>query len=159
MFPPEGIEFQMGFSPVWDLHENKSIVLKWLSLNLPKVLFYDDSKEQIQKNAYWFKNMDVLVSGDQMGAFCYACSCLQFVPCQHPDLSDEKNDVNKKNIWKIDCCSQKAFNVQSKWTTYYKLWTKITVCGHTHFELKTSKWIHLLFFYIIQTYLHITLLY
>lgn len=39
--------------------------------------------------------MNVLVSGDQMGAFRYACSCLEFVPCQHPDLKRKKQNVIK----------------------------------------------------------------
>lgn len=43
--------------------------------------------ESMLKTAYRSEDVDVLVSGDQMGAFGNACSRLKLVPRQHPDLS------------------------------------------------------------------------
>lgn len=40
--------------------------------------------------------MDVLVSGDQMGAFGDAGGRLQLVPRQHPDLRGAEKDANEK---------------------------------------------------------------
>lgn len=38
------------------------------------------------ETAYRSENVDVLVPGDQMGAFGDACRRLKLVPRQHPDL-------------------------------------------------------------------------
>lgn len=49
------------------------------------------------KAAYRSEDVDVLVSGDQMGAFSDACSRLKLVARQHPDLSRKQvEDVRLK---------------------------------------------------------------
>lgn len=57
-------------------------------------------KNKQTKKAYCFKNMNILASGDQMGAFCYACSCFEFVPCQHPDLKRKKKMSLRTKLFK-----------------------------------------------------------
>lgn len=46
-----------------------------------------ESERRRGEQAHRLEHMDVLVSGDQVGAFGDAGGCLQLVPRQHPDLS------------------------------------------------------------------------
>lgn len=46
--------------------------------------------QRTYKTVYRSEDMNVLVSGDQMGALGDARSCLKLVSCQHPDLSRGK---------------------------------------------------------------------
>lgn len=52
------------------------------------------------KTAYRSEDVDVLVSGDQMGAFGDACSRLKLVPRQHPDLSRKQvKHASEPKMW------------------------------------------------------------
>lgn len=59
-------------------------------LRLQGKLQHRPYKAPVRRTRYQPKNVDVLVSGHQMCILRSACSCLQLVPCQHPNLQSQQ---------------------------------------------------------------------
>ena len=100
MFPSEGVELQMGLSSVGDLLKSHTIqfaVRTFRAFFWSSLIMITSRVESI--TAYRFEDVDVLVSGDQVGAFGDACSRLELVPRQHPDLSRNKHESGLKMLF------------------------------------------------------------
>lgn len=66
-----------------------------------------ESERRMGEQAHRLEHVDVLVSGDQVGAFSDAGGRLQLVARQHPDLSRRYKEDEKRFC--SSCCAQMLF--------------------------------------------------